>query len=137
MNKYFAVKTKCGHVGKNNYIEITFGIIAEGKKEASTIARWIPRVKHHRKDAIIEVNEINYFDYLDINNKNNDDNYLKVKSIQEQNLLCDIDSRIIREEKEEKICNRNVLFKLRKNKIIERELQRLIIEDNYYFDYVS
>lgn len=37
--KYFEVIAKCGHVGKNNCIFITFACAAENGKESSTITK--------------------------------------------------------------------------------------------------
>lgn len=98
MNNYYAVVCKCGHVGKNNYILITFPIIASNKKEAARIARDIPRCKHHHKDCIREVTEVSRDAYLEIINKNNNDPYLKCKCIQEQRNV-DLGARIIPEKK--------------------------------------
>lgn len=63
MNRYFAVKTKCGHVGKNKCIYIWFAVVAENGEEAAAKARNIPRVKRNHKDAIKEVMEITLYDY--------------------------------------------------------------------------
>jgi len=57
--KYFKVIAKCGHVGKNYYYEGTFYVTAESKKAAANKVRYIPRVKHHQKDAILQVEEVN------------------------------------------------------------------------------
>ena len=65
-NKFYAVVTKCGHVGRNNYREVTFPINAKSGKEAAEIARWLPRVKHHKKDAIVRVFEIDYEKYKEL-----------------------------------------------------------------------
>ena len=54
----YEVICKCGHVGKQHYIEISFPIIAENGREAAKKARYLPRVKHHHKDAIINVRKI-------------------------------------------------------------------------------
>ena len=98
--KYYIVTTKCGHVGKNNYILIDFPVIAEDGKEAAKIAREIPRVKHHHKDAIRKVEEVSYERFLLLCKFNNHDDYLKSNSKQEQLLYCeDIKDRIIEEEK--------------------------------------
>ena len=51
-NKFYAVVTKCGHVGNGKYREVTFPINADSGKEAAEIARWIPRVKHHKKGLV-------------------------------------------------------------------------------------
>ena len=85
VKKYFAVQTKCGHVGRNYYIPITFAVVAESKKEAARIGRLIPRVKHNHKDAIIDVREIDHDEYVIIRTENSTNEYLKCNSIQEQN----------------------------------------------------
>lgn len=103
INKYYAVKTKCGHVGRKYYLPITFGVKAINAKEAARIARDISRVKHHHKDAILDVNEISYEEYVKIRKNNTEDTYLKVSSKQDQNLYClNIDERLIKEEKHHK-----------------------------------
>ena len=53
MKKYFEVIVKCGHVGHGKYIVKKLAILAESAKQAAKIARYIPRVKHHKKDAIL------------------------------------------------------------------------------------
>ncbi len=99
-NKYYAVKAKCGHVGRKYYLPIIFGVKAINAKEAAKIARDIPRVKHHHKDAILDVKEISYKEYVDIRKNNSEDTYLKVSSKQDQNLYClNIDERLIKEER--------------------------------------
>ena len=88
MKKYYAVECKCGHAdSKKMCIYITFAVIADSKKEAAAIGRWIPRVKHNHKDAIRNVEEISYEEYLEIIKKNNDNPYLHCHSIQEQREL--------------------------------------------------
>lgn len=97
MNKdYYAVTCKCGHVGRNQYILITFPIIAESGKEAAMIARLIPRVKHHHKDCIIGVRKIDYEEFVMINKLNSNDPYLSCGSIQEQRLI-DLSERVYSE----------------------------------------
>ena len=63
MLKYYAVTCKCGHVGKHTYMPITFPIKASDGKEAARVARTFPRVKHDKKDAILDVREIDYEEY--------------------------------------------------------------------------
>ena len=73
--KYFAVTTKCGHVGRKYYLPVTFPVVAESGKEAARLGRDIPRVKHTHKDAILDVREISYEEYLILENENdNNDN---------------------------------------------------------------
>lgn len=91
--KYYKVITKCGHVGRKSYIPITFAINAESGKEASKVARNLPRVKHNRRFAIISCEEIMHDEYLEIKRINNNDPYLNCKNIQQQNLI-DLSDRI-------------------------------------------
>lgn len=102
--KYYKVLTKCGHVGRNGYVPIQFAIVAENGKEAAKIARDMPRVKHHHKDAILKVEEISKNIYIEIKKANTNDPYLHCHSIQEQNEMCDLTDRIVLEKKDE-ICN--------------------------------
>ena len=86
--RYYAVKTKCGHVRRKKYIEITFAIVAESKKEAARKGREMPRVKHDHPMAILDVLEINYEEYLELVEINSNNPYLKCKNKQEQNINC-------------------------------------------------
>ena len=95
-NRKFIVSTKCGHVGRNKYILIDFAVTAKSAKDAAKVARNIPRVKHHWKNAIENVKEVSYEKYykqLIINSK---DNYLKAKCIQDQHIMCiNLEERVI------------------------------------------
>ncbi len=107
--KYYIVKAKCGHVGRNKYIVIDFPVAAETGKEAAQKARYFPRVKHDQKDAIINVIEVSYDEYIECLENNNNDMYLKCKNKQEQNRIEDIYERIIsipKETKEKNVDNR-------------------------------
>ena len=86
--KYYAVKAICGHVGRKNYIVITFPVHCESKKEAAKIVRFFPRVKHDRKDAILKVEAIDEATYDLLVELNRQDSYLKCTSKQEQRLYC-------------------------------------------------
>ena len=92
--KLFKVTTKCGHVGRYNYLYIEFPIVAENAKEASRIARWMPRAKHHDKYCIASCVEISKEEYIRVCKKNDEDPYLKCKNKQEQNLIKDLHDRI-------------------------------------------
>ena len=96
--KYYRVLTKCGHVGRNGYVPIQFAIVAETGKEAAKIARDMPRVKHHHKDAILKVEEISKSIYKEIREINANDPYLHCHSIQEQRQF-DLTDRLIPETK--------------------------------------
>ena len=82
---YYLVLCKCGHVSRKFYMPIEFCIIAENGREAAKIAREIPRVKRHHKDAILSVSKVSKeeFDYQNMVNKI--DPYLLCKSKHEQN----------------------------------------------------
>ena len=101
--KYYAVETKCGHVGRKNFIRVTYGVQAISKKEAAQIGRRIPRVKHDHKDAILGVKEISYEEYLTLNKVNKNDIYLQVHSKQDQNYYCAGLSARLEQENEDSI----------------------------------
>ena len=99
---YYAVKAICGHVGRNKYIKIVFPICCKTKKEAAYIARYMPRVKHDRKDAILSAEAISYDEYISLLENNGHDEYLKCKSKQEQKIYCvDLENRILCHESED------------------------------------
>ena len=56
--KYYIVKAKCGHVGRDKYIPIDFPIKAKSKTEAAAIVRKKARVKKDHKDAVLSVVEV-------------------------------------------------------------------------------
>lgn len=87
MDRFYRVDTKCGHVRKNYYMPIGFAIRAESAKEAAKIARNMPRVKHHHKDAIQNVQEISWEDYHSLRKQNDLNPYLHCKNVQEQRLI--------------------------------------------------
>lgn len=95
--KYYAVYCRCGHVGLNNYIVIVFAVIASSGKEAAAKARWFARVKHNKKNAIIDCYEITREQYDEIIEANKNDPYLKCRNVQEQRLINDFALRIIKE----------------------------------------
>ena len=115
----------------NNYIIKTFAICAENGREAASRVRWMPRVKHHAKDAILSVKEINEFEYEEIIEINHNDNYFKCESIQDQNAMCDLDDEIYRNE-EKATYKKNKRSKQNKLEIIFiRETRRMMLEYQY------
>lgn len=120
--KYYAVHCRCGHVGLNSYIEIVFAVVAINGKEAAAKARKFARVKHNKKNAIIDCYEITREEYDAIIETNNNDPYLKCENIQEQRLIEDFDSRVVKEpekpplHKSKKERREFVKFKLKKQK---------------------
>lgn len=85
---YYSVTAKFGHVGRNNYIYKTIPFKAESAKDAAYTVRWMPRVKHHCKDAIKETKRITESEYLLLVEEHKEDPYFKVRSKQEQRKLC-------------------------------------------------
>lgn len=85
---YFEVKAKCGHVGRNNYVIKSFGVMAYDGKEAAAKARKLPRVKHDHKDAILSVEKITLERYSQILREHGNDPYFTCSNIQQQRELC-------------------------------------------------
>ena len=122
---YYLVDAQFGHVGRNKYIVKTIATLAENAKEAAKKVRWMPRVKHDRKDAIIDVKKASYDEYIIIKNENDNDQYFKVRNVQEQKwLCCCVYNQTITYEKEEKR-KRNkdtIKFKLKRYKEIIKDM---------------
>lgn len=94
MEKYFSVRTKCGHVGRLNCVWIDFAIYAESTKEAAEIARQKGRAKHYHKNTIKEVVEISMEDFYKLKARNDSDPYLHAKNHREQLQIESFDERI-------------------------------------------
>lgn len=124
--EHYAVTAQFGHVGRGRYIPKTIPVYSENGREAAEKVRWMPRVKHHRKDAIIEVRKISETEYLELREINKKDPYFKVGSKQEQEKLCiNIGEEIISYEEPHKVKKTDrediVKYKMKKNKIIHTE----------------
>lgn len=114
--KFYKVTAMCGHVSRNRYIPIDFPVKAANGREAALKVRSFPRVKHDRKEAIINCVEIPEEDYYVLILINENDSYLKCKCIQEQRLIEGLEDRIVdlgRREKQ-KHDKEKTLFKLKK-----------------------
>ena len=85
--KYYLVTAKCGHVGRNFYIPVTFAVKATSGKEAAANVRQFPRVKHDHKDAIIEVFEVSSEQYERQLLANNWDPYLHIDNRRDHRAL--------------------------------------------------
>lgn len=107
--KYFKVYAKCGHVGRNNYLLKWLYIIASSKKEAASIARNTPRVKHDHKDAIRNVIEIDYDNYAEGLVELKNDLYFQVNNSSEQRKLNVLENCIIYRE------IKNIQYKKKRN----------------------
>jgi len=130
MNKNnYAVTVKFGHVGRNNYIVKTIPVKASNGKEAANIARWSARVKHHAKDAIIDVKKISNNEYEVLKTIKENDPYFHCSNIQQQREACaDIEENIIRcddviDDFEERVQRRKerIMFNKKKNKVCFKE----------------
>lgn len=130
----YAVTCKCGHVGKNRYIPITFVILAENGRDASSTARFFPRVKHHKKFAILSCKKINELEAALLNEKNHADPYLHCTNKQEQNLYPEIAERIIREEIMQSDAKKKIEKSLSKKYIEARNYRRQTIWQEYCED---
>lgn len=135
MKHYFAVETKCGHVGKDRCIYIWFAVIAESKKDAAAKAREYKRVKHHHKDAIREVRKISFEDFLTLRRLNFSDPYLQCKNIQQQRELDHFEERIEADEyllskRNKPVSNRDASYRLKKNAIQTSDALRQMTEED-------
>lgn len=74
--KYYFVIAKCGHIGRNKYVEVTFAIKAESKKEAVQLVINRGKVKKQLKNSISNVYEVSYEEYMNQMNINKDNIYL-------------------------------------------------------------
>ncbi len=126
----YSVKAMFGHVGRNNSIVKEIATYAENGKEAAFNVRWMGRVKHNLKNAIIEVKKISEERYHEIQEANKKDPYFSCHSKQEQKALCtDIANEII-SLKQEDLKNRN---EERKNKVtFMKKKQKQQLNDAYY-----
>ena len=77
--RYFLVTAMCGHVGKLRYVPVNFAVRAGNASEAAQLTKTFPRVKKHRKDAILECVEITHEQYLIQRNVNRQNAYLNAK----------------------------------------------------------
>lgn len=119
--RYFAVTAKCGHVGKNKCILITFACFAEDGKEAAAKTRQFPRVKHDHKDAILEVREILFEDFMTLKSKNDADPYLHCKNPQEQRKIPNFESRVIPDRNARRVQMKKKVSPIRHEKTVRRE----------------
>ena len=136
-NKFLKVTCKCGHVGRNHFIRISFPLVTINAKNAASIARYLQRVKHDHKYAILECIEINKEEYNKIVETNNNDPYLNCSNHQEQDCIDNLFDRIEDEpsifhnKKRKKYKKeRNISFKIKKqkevNKCLDDELNKFI-----------
>ena len=112
---YYLVKTKCGHVGSNKYIEKTFAICSDTKSNAAKFAKRLPRVKKHLKDAIISVKEVDYIEYINQIEENKIDVYLNAYT--KKDILQILDSDLIYSFSNKKHYKSSLEFESREEKV--------------------
>ena len=127
--RYYKVLAKCGHVGRHKYILKEFYIEASNGKDAAFKVRYLPRVKHHRKDAILSVEAITEDEYLAGKALQAEDMYFRVHSSTEQRRCGAVDYRLVLSEREatkRQKC-KNPYYHLKLAKIIRRDTQLRLI----------
>ena len=130
---YYKVRAKCGHVGKNHYIEKNFFVTASSGKEAAFKVRYLPRVKHHHKDAILNVKQISQNEFCEGIVINKDDYYFKVTNSTEQRLFGAVKPEDIKRENQLTVFRkkRDVDYTMKRRKILERQCDKMIEEAIY------
>ena len=127
---FYKVKVKCGHVGRNNYIEKLFYVVADSGKDAAHKVRYMPRVKHDRKDAILGVEKITEEEYEAGIESFKTDMYFHVSSSTEQRLIGAVDPHEVKQEP--KRCSyakkKNSSYLLKRLKIIENQYKEMLSE---------
>lgn len=126
--RYFEVNAKCGHVGRGFYVPIRFAIVAQDGKDAASITRGKPRVKHDHKDAILSVRELTFEEYMKLRSENDADPYLHCKNIQQQRGIENFSDRLVPEKRNEQRKTRNAKYKIKKNKIMERSASKEVMD---------
>lgn len=114
MNCY-EVDAKCGHVGRYYYIIQSFFVEACDKKEAVSLARRIPRIKYHQKDAIRKGEQISHISYLVGKERNELDPYFFVGNSSEQRKKCLLIASMIIPEKKENVCSKTHMRRILRN----------------------
>ena len=124
----FAVTAQFGHVGRGKFIIKEVPVFAENGKDAAYKVRWMARVKHHKKDAILMVKKITKDEYIALKEIHNADPYFRVHSRQEQSMFCKgIEEEIISYETQDnkkslKAKRKNkAKFKMKKNKLFKKD----------------
>jgi len=86
----FIVSVKGGHVSKEYYYPMHVPIKATSKKEASDVARVLPRVKKDHKDVVLGIRKVSKREFQKQIDINKEDPYYQVRSRREQSKYMDI-----------------------------------------------
>lgn len=129
---YYKVVAKCGHVRRGHYIIKDFFVRAKDGKEAAHKVRWIPRVKHDWKDAIISVDAITEDEFIQGRKFQKNDLYFRVTNSSEQKLYGAIDYEQVFDydelEMNKKKKDKDVMFYNKMAKIQRRDLRMRLTE---------
>lgn len=128
--KYYKVVAKCGHVRKGHYIIKDFFVKAEDGKEAARKVRFLPRVKHDWKDAIISVELITMEEFIQGIELHGQDLFFYVTNSSEQKLYGVIDDAQVfeREAPERKKKDKDFMFYNKMARIQRRDLKMRLAE---------
>ena len=128
----YEVCAKCGHVGRYNYVDKTFAVIASSGKEAAAIVRDYPRVKHNHKDAIRYVEPIDSTRYAEIIAANAQDPYFFCHSVQEQRRMCNMNQDIRRDPEARRcVSERTKGYRGRPRETVKRESSAILLKQYY------
>lgn len=127
MKKYYIVIAKCGHVGRGNYIDVPFPVIAESASEAAQKALKFGRVKKQLKNAISSVNEVDEKEFYDCKHNSEFDSYLNAHCKRESKLslsmIKELDFDFDKKDNEYMIRKERISYKLKKFKILMEGLK--------------
>lgn len=128
--KYYKVVAKCGHVRKSHYIIKEFFVKAKDGKEAACRGRYLPRVKHDWKDAIIDVKVITKKEFIRGLKSAEEDLYFRVTNSSEQKLCMAIDYEqvIAYDEPEKKKKDKDSIFYNKMERIQRKDLKMRLAE---------
>ena len=135
---YYIVQAKCGHVGKGKYIPIDFPIKAKNARLAAFYARKKPGVKHNHSNAILSVREVSFKEFLSHLKKFKEDLYWQRARRNYEALLFRVKdedpfyyvNKPSTNNYAAKINKKaSKAFRVKRNKIIERSLDRDIIDE--------
>ncbi len=124
--KYYLVKCKFGHVGRNKYLPIVIPVIANSVKEASKYARHTGGVKKDHKDwCLEEPKEVDIIEYRQAKVTFDSDIYFEKHS---RSRLYLFKNRLVKEKNYHRLngikTNKKTYVKKRNKSIIEYKCKR-------------
>lgn len=127
---YYKVTAKCGHVRRGHYIIKDFFLKAKDGKEAAYKVRFLPRVKHDWKDAIISVKLITREEFIQGFELHNQDLYFNVTNSSDQKLYGAVDYEQVYDydKPERKKKDKDFKFYNKMTRIQQRDLKMRLAE---------